>query len=1612
MKKNNYPIIPDLRQKAEELYKTKSLTSQSLNITDLEVMKHVHELEVHQIELEMMNEGLIIAKEKAEALATDKYAELYDFAPTGYFTLSKIGEIIELNLSGAKMLGKERMKLINNHFGFFVSDESKHIFTLFIENVFNKKTTEFCNITLLNKNNLTSYVHLAGIANPNADQCFVTVVDISQYWLEHEKLKQSELRNESFFENSKFAMILVHPETAEIIDANIAACDYYGWTRAEMQKKNIAEINVLTQTEIAAEMLKAKTDKRNQFFFKHLLASGEIRDVEVYSGPLKYDDKTYLYSIIHDISNRIQAEENLIKNEEKYHRIFDTAQDAYYESSPDGILLDISPSIKTISKGQYTQADLIGKSLVDFYADTKDRVSLYSILITKGKVIDYELLLKNKDGSTIPVAISSSMMKDTDGNPFMITGSIRNITNRKIAENALKASEDKYRNLIESQSEGIGLVDENEVFTFVNPAALRIFETDNLIGRSLFDFLTPPEIQKIHQQTQSRRNGISTNYELQIITPGNKIKYLSVSTQPKYDENAKYEGAFGVFSDISERKYAQDALKHSEERFSQVIAQSNDVVWEVDLDGLYLFVSPMAEDIYGYSPEEMIGKMHFYDLLVEDQAEQLKMQALDFIKKTGNLVNFITKVVRKDGLERIISSNGVRTFNDKGENIGFRGITTDITEQINADKEIAKFRTIADQANYGVILFSLQGAFLYVNDAFAQMVGWDASDLLGKDSSVVHNDEQAQRNDEITAMMMAYGQCSSEELFHIRKDGTAFPTLLNAKIIFDEDKVPQYISTTIIDITERKRNEEEFQKIYKAVEQSPVMTVVTNLTGNIEYVNPAFTKVTGYTKEELIGQNPRILKSDEKSEKEYKVLYEMLNSGRNWQGEFNNKKKNGELYWTGALISPIFDLNGEITHYVAVEEDITYRKQIEKELLELNSNLEHKVQERTLELNELNQKLEKELAERLKIEKILRWNETLLQLMANSSPLGFLIVDNRTDNILYFNERFCQIWEIEQLADRMYRGELKNNDIIPYCLPVLTDIPAFAESCAPLQDENNRVVVEDEIPFTRNRIVRRFSTQIRGENDEYFGRFYIFEDITERKLAESELFDSEQRFSLFMDYLPAVVFMKDKESKMIYANNSMEIALGVSDWIDKPLTETFDDETVERILSDDKNTLNASYQIIEESFTNLDGKLHDYETQKFVIPRLGKEPLLGGISLDITMRKQAELKALQAKDEAEKANMAKSEFLSRMSHELRTPMNSILGFAQLLQMGELNVSQKRGVNHILSSGKLLLDLINEVLDISRIEAGNLSISIEPVQLKAIYAEMLDVMNPLASKQGIRIKLFDSMANELFVNSDRHSLKQILLNLLNNAVKYNKNGGSVSIYTETRLNNDLPFIRISISDTGIGINTDDISKLFTPFERIGSEKTGIEGTGLGLAIVKRMLDVMGGTYGVESLPEKGSTFWIELPQAESQDDLLDKSEQMDNIAENTFEYGGTILYIEDNLSNIELIEQVLTNKRPGIKLINSTLGKQTIKLSIDYKPDLILLDLNLPDIDGAEVLKLILANDKTKNIPVVIISADGMQHQVDKLLKAGAKKYLTKPLDITLFLKVTDELIQN
>ncbi len=397
--------------------------------------------------------------------------------------------------------------------------------------------------------------------------------------------------------------------------------------------------------------------------------------------------------------------------------------------------------------------------------------------------------------------------------------------------------------------------------------------------------------------------------------------------------------------------------------------------------------------------------------------------------------------------------------------------------------------------------------------------------------------------------------------------------------------------------------------------------------------------------------------------------------------------------------------------------------------------------------------------------------------------------------------------------------------------------------------------------------------------------------------------------------------------------------------------------------------------------------------------------------------KKNENELSKAKAEAERANVAKSEFLSRMSHELRTPMNSILGFAQLMDMEELNPAHKKGVNQILKSGEHLLNLINEVLDMAKIEAGRLTVSPEPVKIFGIIMETIDIVRHLAEENQITLELDASTTKRLFVKADHQRLKQVLLNLINNAVKYNRKGGSVKVECQVgvrqeALGNSEKVIRISVIDTGKGIAQEYIKKLFNPFERIGAERAETEGTGLGLAISKKLIEAMGGKIDVESSPGKGSTFWIELPQTESQIDRHERSGDFIKPEVKITQSSGKILYIEDNISNLQLVEQILETHRPSINLITNMYGKNAVQFAIDYTPDLILLDLNLPDIHGSEVLKLLQAELRTAEIPVIILSADAMTKQIEQLMKAGAEDYLIKPIDVVQFLKVVDDIMSK
>jgi CheY-like chemotaxis protein len=386
-----------------------------------------------------------------------------------------------------------------------------------------------------------------------------------------------------------------------------------------------------------------------------------------------------------------------------------------------------------------------------------------------------------------------------------------------------------------------------------------------------------------------------------------------------------------------------------------------------------------------------------------------------------------------------------------------------------------------------------------------------------------------------------------------------------------------------------------------------------------------------------------------------------------------------------------------------------------------------------------------------------------------------------------------------------------------------------------------------------------------------------------------------------------------------------------------------------------------------------------------------------------------ELEALRAeRDEAAASNRAKSEFLARMSHELRTPLNSILGFSQVLNTDPdepLTKSQKESVRQILKAGWHLLTLINEVLDLARIDTGKLQLSIESVGIEQIVRETLPLVAPLAEKHSVRIANETEPHANLYVAADRTRLKQVLLNLLSNGIKYNKKGGTVTLSCMPHGER----LRIEVRDTGPGIRAEDLPNLFIPFHRL-DEHDQIEGTGIGLAITKRLLDLMKGTIGASSTLGEGATFWFELAIAEKPTVDIDESDPS-LIIKRADSRAVTVLHIEDNPANQALVARILS-RRSNVQLIAASTGEKGLELARTRDPDLVILDINLPGMSGFEVLTKLQTYMDTRHVPVIALSANAMPQDVKKGLDAGFLHYLTKPIDVKELLRTVDLFLSD
>jgi len=519
-------------------------------------------------------------------------------------------------------------------------------------------------------------------------------------------------------------------------------------------------------------------------------------------------------------------------------------------------------------------------------------------------------------------------------------------------------------------------------------------------------------------------------------------------------------------------------------------------------------------------------------------------------------------------------------------------------------------------------------------------------------------------------------------------------------------------------------------------------------------------------------------------------------------------------------------------------------------------------------------------------------------------------------------------------------------------------------------------------------------------------------DVSEKRAIEASLRESEIRLRQLAENVGAVFILLQVEPRvLLYISPQFESLTGYSP------QEMFDDPGY--ILSslvhpDDREQV---LEQLERSFTHLestrsehrmvcrDGSIRWVRAVYRPVPPVANQPArLAGTIEDVTERVVATRRLADAEAEARAANEAKNEFLSRMSHELRTPLNAVLGFAQLLELELVDTRQVESVHHILHAGRHLLALINDVLDIARIEAGEMSISLEPVSVRSMVYEVCRLMEPIASNLNVSLRL-EGDGQECFALADSQRLRQILLNLVTNAIKYNHPGGQVWLSWSW----DDRHVSVEVGDDGPGIASHLQSRLFTPFDRLGAEATSVEGTGVGLAVTRGLAELMDSRVNCFSELGRGSVFTVTLPKAMSPTPSAASGTQRPADRISPLPDGArTLLYIEDNIANVKLLEAVLT-LRTEWNLVHAALGGLGVELARVHEPDLVLLDLHLPDGPGLDVLLTLRSDPATAHVPIVVLSADASPSHVRSLLEAGAERYLTKPLDLDEVLRVLDKV---
>jgi PAS domain S-box-containing protein len=1446
--------------------------------------------------------------------------------------------------------------------------------------------------------------------------------DVTEQRRSEEALRASQESYRTIFDSSVDAIFVSDPATGTLEDANRAACELYGATREELN----ADVASFTWNgpppytpERARELGQRAAAGEPQRFDWLSIDRNTGAEIwgEVNLQRVTLHGELRVLAVVRDIGERRRAEQALRESEQSYRTIFDAAGASIWVHDVDtGAFIDANQT--ACDTYGYTVQEMLEHGVEGMTWGeepfTAEGAAERMARAVAGEPQRFEWLGRHRDGSPMWSEITLRRVTINGRDRLLATG--RSTNEWKAAERALRESEESLRAVFDHTAAAIWVheLPSGELLE-VNRAACELYGYDadeqkalGLEGmvwgeapytmeeaRAIFRLARDGEPQRFVWRGRRKDGGeVWTEVQAVRVSIGGRDRLLvtargmnewRAAADALRRANEELEGRVAertaelaaantaLEAEVAEHEAAREELLERTRELEGVFQALPDRYFRLDPDGAIADYRAGRAALGDAPRSDLVGR-RFQEVLPAGAGARFGA-ALAETARTG-APQCVEYALERGGETREFEARLVPLADGS-----FVTVVRDITERKRAEDEVVRqkayFEDIIGSLESGVVVFDRDLRYEYASKnaiVDPQARAW----VIGR----THAEwgERAGLPDEVIRRRVEGLERASREraVAHfeesvVRPDGTARHMMRRLVPVLDAAGEVVRLIGYSVDISDRKRAEEALraseERFRRMIENASDLVQLVSADAQIVYTGPSVERILGFTPEEIGGFSALEFMHPDDLPGALEQLGRIVdNPGTLFTAEYRARHKDGswrDMEAMGMTMLPDSAAEGVIVN----ARDVTERRLAERALRERE--------------------------------------EHFRSMIENGSDYLMIVAPDTT--ITYVGPSVTRLlgYTPEEMLGRT-APELVHPD----------DLPAVAQGMAAILAEPGVVKRTDWRVRHRDGGWREFESFGRtlSPHSAEQGIVVNARDMTERNAAERALRDREERLRFALEAGRMGAWEWDVASDRVMWSPTLEeiheMAPGSFGGTREAATADVHPEDRERMGAALRAALEAGskYEIQYRSVLP-SGRVVWLETNGRVVASPDGRPVrMVGVCRDITQRKRAEEALQRATADAERANRAKSEFLSRMSHELRTPMNSILGFAQVLGRAGLSAAHEKYLQHILKGGRHLLNLINEVLEISRIESGRQSLSLEPVHVGTVLQEALGLVRPLADQRRVELDEAPYVARDgAYVFADRQRLTQVVLNLLSNAVKYNRPGGRVRLWCATeRDEGGAEWVRVRIEDTGPGIPPENADQLFTPFARLGAEQTEVEGTGLGLALSLRLAEAMGGTLLLESSGTSGSVFRLELRPA---DDPVTRAEEAAAPAAPGVgpHRAARVLYIEDNLANLALVETFLQS-RPEWRTIPALQGLVGVELAREHRPDLVLLDLHLPDTHGAEVLRRLRADERTAAIPVVVISADATQAAVQELLALGADAYLTKPLDLDEFLRTLEAFL--